>query len=155
MFSIHPMIKFNLWVGLTLYKKTKTLHWSKFKAFADNKINVTKILKFTSRMVKNILGKKRKCWLPAFSPVPKMFSKASFHRVVESRDCVVKGLFCHLQIPSIWTRLKFCTLVNSVAPYWSCKDYPINRRQNFRLVQIETNCRWHFEVNLKWKINAI
>ena len=36
-------------------------------------------------------GKRRKCWLPAFSPFPKMFSKGSFFRVVKSQDCVVKG----------------------------------------------------------------
>ena len=27
--------------------------------------------------------------------------------------------------------------------------------KNFRLVQIETNCRRHFKVHLKWKINII
>ena len=32
---------------------------------------------------------------------------------------------------------------------------PITRRQNFRLVQIETNCRLYFKVHLKWKINTI
>ena len=31
----------------------------------------------------------------------------------------------------------------------------ITRPQNFRLVQIETNCRQHFEVYLKWKISTI
>ena len=36
-------------------------------------------------------GKRRKCWLPAFSPFPKMFSNASFFRVIKSWDCVVKG----------------------------------------------------------------
>ena len=35
--------------------------------------------------------KRRKCWLPAFSPFPKMFSKASFLRVVKSQDRVVKS----------------------------------------------------------------
>ena len=34
-------------------------------------------------------GKKRKCWLPAFSPFPIMFSEG-FLRVVKSWDCVVK-----------------------------------------------------------------
>ena len=29
--------------------------------------------------------------------------------------------------------------------------YPITSRQNFRLVQIETNCRRRFKVHLKWK----
>ena len=33
----------------------------------------------------------RKCWLPAFSPFPTIFSKGLFCRVVKSRDCVVKS----------------------------------------------------------------
>ena len=36
-------------------------------------------------------GKRRKCWLPAFSPFPIMLSKAFFSRGVKSADCVVKG----------------------------------------------------------------
>ena len=36
-------------------------------------------------------GKRRKCWLPTFSPFPTMFSKGFFPRVVKSRDCVVKN----------------------------------------------------------------
>ena len=35
--------------------------------------------------------KRRKCWLPAFSPFPTMFSKDFFHWAVKSRDCVVKS----------------------------------------------------------------
>ena len=37
----------------------------------------------------NIVEKIERCWLPAFSPVPTMFSKSFFHRVVKSRDCMV------------------------------------------------------------------
>ena len=36
-------------------------------------------------MVENIVGKKRKCWLPAFSPYSTMFSKGFFIKVVKSR----------------------------------------------------------------------
>ena len=36
-------------------------------------------------------GKWRKCWLPAFSPLPTMFSKGLFLRVLKIRDCVVKS----------------------------------------------------------------
>ena len=36
---------------------------------------------------------KRKYWLPAFSPIPLMFFKSLFVRVVKSRDCVVKGQY--------------------------------------------------------------
>ena len=34
-------------------------------------------------------GKRRKCWLPAFSTFPTIFSKAFSLGVVKSRDCVV------------------------------------------------------------------
>ena len=37
-------------------------------------------------------GKKRDCWLPAFSPFPTMFPKGFSYRVVKSGDCVVKEL---------------------------------------------------------------
>ena len=52
------------------------LKWSKLKVFADNKLNATKkILKFVSGTIENIVGKGKKCWLPAFSPIPTTFSK--------------------------------------------------------------------------------
>ena len=35
-------------------------------------------------------GKRRKCFLPAFSPFPKMSLEAFFPWVLESQDCVVK-----------------------------------------------------------------
>ena len=65
--------------------------WSKLKELADNKINVTEKLKFVMGMSRKPWGKRRKCWLPAFSPFPTMFSKGFFPRVVKSRNCVVKG----------------------------------------------------------------
>ena len=37
----------------------------------------------------------------------------------------------------------------------SVNCFPITRRQNYRLIQIETNCRQHFKVHLKWKISTI
>ena len=64
---------------------------TKLKAFADNKLNVAE-LKMTislSDRVENT-GKRRKCWLPAFSPFPTVFSKAASFRTVKSRDCVVE-----------------------------------------------------------------
>ena len=36
-------------------------------------------------------GKRRKCWLPAFSPFPTMFSKGFLHRCVKSHNYVVTG----------------------------------------------------------------
>ena len=67
----------------------KILDRSKLKAFADDKINATEKLRCVSEKIENILGKRENT---AFSPFSKIFSKASFLRVVKSRDCVVKSL---------------------------------------------------------------
>ena len=56
----------------------KFLDLSKLKAFADDKINVTEKLKFVLGRLENILEKRRKCWIPAFSPFPQFFRKASY-----------------------------------------------------------------------------
>ena len=68
----------------------KSLDWSKLKAFAEDKINETKIeIRFGKG--KKHCGKRRKCWLPAFSTFPTMFLNGFYFRVVKSLDCVVKG----------------------------------------------------------------
>ena len=63
---------------------------SKLKAFADGKINVKRI-EICFRKGRKHCGKRRKCWLPAFSPYPTFFSKGFFHRAFKSRRSVVKG----------------------------------------------------------------
>ena len=40
---------------------------------------------------KNVVKKKRKCWLPAFSPFLTMSSKTLFLRAIKRQDCMVKG----------------------------------------------------------------
>ena len=67
----------------------KILDWSKLKAFADEGIGVTENLIF-GRTEKHC-GKRRKCWLPAFSHFHAMFTKGLFFKVVKSLDCVVKS----------------------------------------------------------------
>ena len=42
-------------------------------------------------MVTKHCGKRRKCWFPAFSPFPTMFSEGVFLGIVESWDCVVNS----------------------------------------------------------------
>ena len=61
---------------------------SKLKAVVENKLNVTQNIEVVFNWVKNTV---RKYWLPAFSPLPKMFSKCSFLRSVKRCHCVVKG----------------------------------------------------------------
>ena len=48
------------------------------KACAYDNINMTKMMKPVFDRIEKLCGKKRKCWLPAFSLFPTMFSKA-FH----------------------------------------------------------------------------
>ena len=62
-------------------QKDKILVQSKFKAFADNKINVTKKLKCVWGRVENIVGKgENAAWLPAFLLFTLCLQKLSQHR---------------------------------------------------------------------------
>ena len=70
--------------------KDKMLDMSKLKAFAGDKLKTMKVMISLCDRVENT-GKRRKCWLPAFSPFPTVFSKAFLFRVSERRDSVVKS----------------------------------------------------------------
>ena len=50
-------------------------------------MNVNENLKFGLGKGRKHYGKRRKCWLPAFSPFPTMFSKALCFRSVKSGLC--------------------------------------------------------------------
>ena len=65
----------------------------KLKGFAEDTINCELKIEICFGKVRKPCGKRRKCWLPAFSPFPTMFSEGYFFRVVKSRECVVKSLF--------------------------------------------------------------
>ena len=56
----------------------KVLASIKLKAFTQNKFNVAEMMTSVSDREENNCGKRRKCWLPAFSRFPTMFSKAFF-----------------------------------------------------------------------------
>ena len=80
---INPFPNYTIFTTLP---NDKILNTSKFKEFADNKKIVTQSLKFTFgrefeiyiwKSIKHC-RKRRKCWLPAFSPFPTMFSEAFF-----------------------------------------------------------------------------
>ena len=64
---------------------------TKFKAVADDKIDVAKTMLSVFDQIEKHWGKERKGWLRAFSPFPTMFSKCLFFRVIKSWDCVVKS----------------------------------------------------------------
>ena len=48
------------------------------------------MMTFVFDRVEIIAGKRRKCWLPTFSPFPTILSNSFLLRVVKSRDCVVE-----------------------------------------------------------------
>ena len=56
----------------------KILGLPKLKTFADDKSNVTQNVQVVLHRIENIVGKRRKCWLPAFSSFPTLFSKGFF-----------------------------------------------------------------------------
>ena len=64
-----------LWVSLP---DDKILDWSKFKAFADDKINVKKKLKFGLGRVENIVRNGENAGYQHFLLFPQCFQKASF-----------------------------------------------------------------------------
>ena len=69
----------------------KFLDWSKFRAFADDKLNLTEKLKFVLGKVENIVGKGENAGFQHFLLFPQCFQKPSFLKVVKSRDCVVRS----------------------------------------------------------------
>ena len=54
--------------------------WFKLKPLADNKTNVN--VKFAFGKGRKHCGQWRKCWFPAFSPFPTMFSKGFCLKIV-------------------------------------------------------------------------
>ena len=69
----------------------KSLEVTKLKAFVNDKLNIAKMTIFRNDKSRKHFRKRRKCWLPAFSPFSIVFSKAFFFWVVKSRDCVVNS----------------------------------------------------------------
>ena len=63
----------------------------KFKAFADDKINVTEKFKFVLERVQNIVGKGENAGYLHFLHFSKMSSELFFYRFIKSHDCVRKG----------------------------------------------------------------
>ena len=66
---------------------------SKLKAFVDKNFKIAKMMEFFPDRVENCV-KRRKLWLPAFSPFLAICSKAFFIRIMKTRDCLVKGDGC-------------------------------------------------------------
>ena len=61
------------------------------EGFADDILKLGKKMISVFCRVKKPCGKKRKCWLPAFSPFPTKFSCSFLVIVMKSQDCFVKS----------------------------------------------------------------
>ena len=72
--------------------KDKISGLSQFKMFADDKIRVTRKLKFVVERLENIKGKRENAERQHFFLFLQCFQKGPYDsRVVISRDCVVKS----------------------------------------------------------------
>ena len=110
MFSTLYGTYFSFQMHFNPFPHDKILDHTKLKAFADDKLNVTKIVISVFDRVKNMVGKGEIACSSNCS-----FSYNSFKRLhSQTRQKVSlceNGLKCHLQFVSIWTSLKFCCLV--------------------------------------------
>ena len=69
----------------------KILDWSKFKAFAGDKIYVGQTLKTVYGRVEKVVGNGENAGNQHFLLFPQCSQKSFFLGVVKSRDCVVKS----------------------------------------------------------------
>ena len=68
----------------------KILDLPNFRAFADDNVNVVQVMQ--SMIGWKTLWEKEKCWFPAFSPFPTMFSKGYCFQDRENPGLFGKGL---------------------------------------------------------------
>ena len=103
----------------------------------------SKILLFWKRVNALILDKSR-IFMPGLEYIPFYFKS-----IVSEwcQDYTVTPMQMQVKIRPIWP--------GSLNWIYNTCSQPITRWQDFRLVQIETNCRRHFKVHLKWKKKQI
>ena len=90
--TLAAMVPLVVLSSLILLPDDKISSLSKLKALADDDFSGAQMVRCFCYRVENIVEKRRKCWLPAFSPFPTMFSKVFFFLGgVKSRHCVMKS----------------------------------------------------------------
>ena len=82
-----------LWSKGLNFFTDKILDVTKLETVADNILNIAEMMisLFDRNEKRKCCGKRRKCWLPAFFPLPLVFSNAFFFRGIKSGHCVVKS----------------------------------------------------------------
>ena len=91
MLSYGPVQNFVTWLRGNPLPNDKILNVTKLKAFADDKVNVARMMISLDYRVENTVGKGENAGYQYFSPFPTVFSKVFFFRVIKSWDCVVKS----------------------------------------------------------------
>ena len=76
---------------LNPFPDDKVLEMFKFKASADEKFNVAKLAEIVSGRVESNVEIVENAGYQHFLLFPHCFQKASFPRVVKTRDCLIKG----------------------------------------------------------------
>ena len=71
-----------------LFTNDKILDWSKFKAFADDKIHVAEIMIYLFDREENIMGKGENAGYQHFLLFPQCFQKAFLNVLLKSGSCV-------------------------------------------------------------------
>ena len=72
---------------LTLFTKQQNSKLLQIESISRRQNKCDSKIEISFEKDRNICGKRKKCWLPAFSPFPTMVSKG----VIKSQDCVVMG----------------------------------------------------------------
>ena len=112
---------------------------SKFKASADDKLDVTQNIKFFFHRIRNIVGKGEKCWVSAFSPFLTMVVSLVASEVVNDR-----WRFKFHCFPTKFSEvfiLKVCK-----TQLWSLTlSQTTNFRPNWK------SCRWQLKILWKWQ----
>ena len=82
-------------MDLNFLPNDKIFDWSRLKAFADDKTNVTEKIQFVLGRVENIVGKEENAGCQHFLPFPQCFQKATFSGSLKVGLCG-KDLSLHL-----------------------------------------------------------
>ena len=110
----------------------KIMDRSKLKAFADKIWNENEKIEICFGKGRKHCWKRRKCWLPAFSPFPTMFSKGIFLRVVKSRNKCGKKLNLRQDLDTwLWPWQMTMTLVLKKRSYH--KEYTCEIQKLYHL----------------------
>ena len=134
MFSSWRSLKLVVWIDSLPNDKISDKF--NFKAFAEDKINVTKkVILLFCRNSKKHCWKRRKCWLPAFSPFPAMFSKSLFLR--------------SLKVATVWYRVNPKPYKKNFPMYLTMIKSVYKKDQLF-LISIFSSShsvfKWHFSI---------